>query len=188
MLLPYLKSKNLEENSQVLVYLAVAKLGDQPTDGITPLNPEGLTTATGKWANAFRGRLAKARLECNDKDGDDFLKDMLEKHIWNSAFMLIGANNQCTVGDVVSNYESEFDELATELAQAGESALNIHLDSGFLPRLKAYAQAVAHFPCAVKEFEWRNGWFLNLSIDAPKEAVYTDLPPEKSLPILHCLR
>eukprot|EP00633_Aureoumbra_lagunensis_P012162 CAMPEP_0197362210 /NCGR_PEP_ID=MMETSP0893-20130614/63863_1 /TAXON_ID=44058 ORGANISM="Aureoumbra lagunensis, Strain CCMP1510" /NCGR_SAMPLE_ID=MMETSP0893 /ASSEMBLY_ACC=CAM_ASM_000539 /LENGTH=150 /DNA_ID=CAMNT_0042883931 /DNA_START=377 /DNA_END=829 /DNA_ORIENTATION=+ len=102
---------------------------------------------------------------------------MLEKHIWISAFMLIGANNQCTVGDVVSNYESEFDELATELAQAGESALNIHLDSGFLPRLKAYAQAVAHFPCAVKEFEWRNGWFFNLSIDAVEQGRPDPLPP-----------
>jgi hypothetical protein len=28
---------------QVLVYFAVAKLGDQPTDGKTDVNPEGLT-------------------------------------------------------------------------------------------------------------------------------------------------
>jgi hypothetical protein len=35
---------------QVLVYMAVAKKGDKPTDGITDRNPEGLTAATGKWA------------------------------------------------------------------------------------------------------------------------------------------
>lgn len=28
---------------QVLVYFAVAKLGDKPTDGKTDVNPEGLT-------------------------------------------------------------------------------------------------------------------------------------------------
>jgi hypothetical protein len=33
---------------QVLVYFAVAKLGDKPTDGKTDVNPEGLTAgATG---------------------------------------------------------------------------------------------------------------------------------------------
>jgi hypothetical protein len=29
--------------AQVLVYFAVAKLGDKPTDGKTDVNPEGLT-------------------------------------------------------------------------------------------------------------------------------------------------
>ena len=35
---------------QVLVYFAVAKLGDKPQDGRTDTNPEGLTAATGKHA------------------------------------------------------------------------------------------------------------------------------------------
>lgn len=30
--------------------MAVAKLGEKPTDGITDKNPEGLTSVTGKWA------------------------------------------------------------------------------------------------------------------------------------------
>jgi hypothetical protein len=30
-------------------------------------------------------------------------------------------------------------------------------------RLNAYARSVAHFPTAVKEFEWRNGWFWGIS-------------------------
>ena len=34
--------------------MAVAKKGDKPTDGITDLNPEGLTAATGKWAPQVR--------------------------------------------------------------------------------------------------------------------------------------
>jgi hypothetical protein len=33
---------------QVLVYFAVAKMGDKPTDGKTDVNPEGLT-AGGGW-------------------------------------------------------------------------------------------------------------------------------------------
>ncbi len=40
MLAPYLKSKSLEENTQGLVYFAVAKKGDKPIDGKTDVNPE----------------------------------------------------------------------------------------------------------------------------------------------------
>jgi uncharacterized membrane protein YjfL (UPF0719 family) len=34
---------------QVLVYFAVAKLGDKPTDGKTDVNPEGLTAGMLWW-------------------------------------------------------------------------------------------------------------------------------------------
>jgi len=165
MLLPFLRSRGLEDASQALVYFAVAKLGDPPTDGVTSANPEGLTTATGKWANAFKARLAKAGLTCHVKHGDDFLKAMLEKHIWICSFMLVGAvHGGCAVGDVVRDHAEEYDALATELAAAGEADLGVTLDPGLLDRLKAYALAVAHFPTAVKEFPWRNGYFFRLSM------------------------
>lgn len=35
-------------------------------------------------------------------------------------------------------------------------------------RLAAYARSVAHFPTAVKEFEWRNGAFYEISLAAQK--------------------
>ena len=43
MLGKFLDSQGLAENTQVLLYLAVAKLGEQPIDGITEFNPDGLT-------------------------------------------------------------------------------------------------------------------------------------------------
>ena len=33
-------------------------------------------------------------------------------------------------------------------------------------RLCAYARSVAHFPTALKEFEWRNGWFADLTFSS----------------------
>ncbi len=47
-------SSRRPRRGQVLVYMAVAKKGDKPTDGITDRNPEGLTAATGKWAPQVR--------------------------------------------------------------------------------------------------------------------------------------
>lgn len=57
MLGKFLKSKGLSDATQVLLYLAVSKLGEKPIDGITEVNPEGLTSSTGKWAGAFKVRL-----------------------------------------------------------------------------------------------------------------------------------
>lgn len=52
----FLASKGLAQASQVLLYLAVSKLGEKPIDGITEVNPEGLTSSTGKWAHVFKVR------------------------------------------------------------------------------------------------------------------------------------
>jgi hypothetical protein len=49
---------------QVLVYFAVAKKGDAPTDGKTDVNPEGLTAACGPHAAAVAARLHAAGLSC----------------------------------------------------------------------------------------------------------------------------
>ena len=81
MLGSFLESKGLADNTQVLLYLAVAKLGEPPIDGITDLNPDGLTAATGKWADAFTARLAKGNLKCRALDGDAYTAAMLEKHV-----------------------------------------------------------------------------------------------------------
>ena len=95
---------------QVLVYFAVAKKGDLPTDGKTDVNPEGLTAAFGKHAQTFADRLAIADLSCKASPSPcifmftsgvlcwpyavhynpspqvlnktDFQKSMLEKLIW----------------------------------------------------------------------------------------------------------
>lgn len=48
----------------MLVYFAVAKKGDPPTDGKTDVNPEGLTAAYGPHAAAVAARLHAAGLSC----------------------------------------------------------------------------------------------------------------------------
>lgn len=43
MLQPWLDSQGLGDCTQVLIYFAVAKMGESPIDGKTRTNPEGLT-------------------------------------------------------------------------------------------------------------------------------------------------
>lgn len=167
MLQPWLDAKGLGDNTQVLVYFAVAKKGDPPTDGKTDVNPEGLTAAYGPHAAAVAERLHAAGLSCKVLDRTEFKKSMLEKLIWICAFMLVGARHGgCTVGEVEGTYTSEVTSLIKELAAAGAAALGVTLDAGVEERLCAYARSVSHFPTAVKEFQWRNGWFYGLSQDA----------------------
>jgi hypothetical protein len=173
MLQPWLDARGLGDNTQVLVYFAVAKKGDSPTDGKTDINPEGLTAAYGPHAEAFAARLHASGLSCKVLDRTAFQKSMLEKLIWICSFMLVGAKNGgCLVGEVEANHRAEVEKLIGELANAGSAALGVSLDAGVEERLCAYARSVAHFPTAVKEFDWRNGWFYGLSksaMDAGKE-------------------
>jgi len=160
----YLRSRGFW-GTQCLVYFAVANKGDPPTDGVTPLNPEGLTAVRGKWGRAFKARLAKAGLKCVIMQQDDpFLRAMLEKLIWICVFNLVGqVHGNCTVGEVLDKYEDEVDALCAELAPVAGLAYGIKLKDSYLDRLKAYTRTVAHFPTAVKEFYWRNAWFVAIS-------------------------
>jgi len=164
MLLPWLKEKGLEKNTQVLVYFAVAKMGDDPIDGKTDVNPEGLTAANGKWAQAMANRLATAELSCKVLDDHAFRASMMEKLIWISAFMLVGVKHPgASVGDVESKHRDEVVALIDELAAVSVQELGVKFEDGLVERLCAYARSVASYPTAVKEFEWRNGYFYSVS-------------------------
>ncbi|PRQ50344.1 hypothetical protein RchiOBHm_Chr2g0132161 [Rosa chinensis] len=164
MLEPWLESKGLGDANQVLAYFAVSKLGEPPVDGITDTNPEGLTASYGKWASAVADRLHAGGLTCKVLDKEAFQKQMLEKLIWISAFMLVGARHPgTTVGGVEKDYRSEVSSLIAELATAAAAEKGLVFEGAMEDRLCAYSRAVAHFPTAVKEFKWRNGWFYSLS-------------------------
>ncbi|KAF5466887.1 hypothetical protein F2P56_016770 [Juglans regia] len=170
MLEPWLQSKGLSDADQVLAYFAVSKLGEAPVDGKTDTNPEGLTAAYGKWASAVAARLHAGGLSCKVLNKEAFQKQMLEKLIWISAFMLVGARHPgATVGAVEKEYRSEVSSLIAELASAAAAEKDLVFEEAMEDRLCAYSRAVSHFPTAVKEFKWRNGWFYSLSEKATAE-------------------
>ncbi|XP_058113988.1 uncharacterized protein LOC131256904 isoform X2 [Magnolia sinica] len=170
MLDPWFQSKGLTEINQVLAYFAVSKLGEAPMDGKTDTNPEGLTAAFGKWSSAVAARLHSGGLSCKVLEKEAFQKQMLEKLIWISAFMLVGARHPgATVGIVEKEHRSEVVSLIAELASAAAAEYGIVFDDAMDERLCAYSRAVAHFPTAVKEFKWRNGWFYSLTQKAIAE-------------------
>lgn len=57
------------------------------------MNPEGLTAACGEHAEAVAARLRKGGLSCKVLDRSTYKQSMLEKLIWISAVMLVGAKH-----------------------------------------------------------------------------------------------
>lgn len=162
----FLMSKGLENNTQGLIYFAVSKKGEKPIDGITRLNPNGLTAVTGKWASDFSNRLSNAGLTCSILDKSTWEISMFEKHIWICTFMIIGTKYKCNVETVVKAHKNEVVELILELESAISKLHGVSFDSSSSDRLLAYGESVGHFPTALKEFKWRNGWFDAISKSA----------------------
>ena len=75
----YLEQKGLADNTQCLLYLSVPALGVDAVDGITSVNPEGLTASTGVHAQALSDVLASLDLKCNVVSMEDYKPAMFEK-------------------------------------------------------------------------------------------------------------
>jgi hypothetical protein len=162
----YLAEKGLADNTQALLYLSVPSLGAEPVDGITSVNPEGLTAATGVHAQAFADRLASLGLKCNVVSPEIYKPAMFEKLIWISTYMLVGTAKECkSVGQAGTEHAELVQKVVNELLAAVEKKEGIKFPQGAMERLAAYTDVVSDFPCAVKEFEWRNQYFYKLGDD-----------------------
>eukprot|EP00586_Coscinodiscus_wailesii_P009280 CAMPEP_0172524142 /NCGR_PEP_ID=MMETSP1066-20121228/294030_1 /TAXON_ID=671091 /ORGANISM="Coscinodiscus wailesii, Strain CCMP2513" /LENGTH=326 /DNA_ID=CAMNT_0013307253 /DNA_START=1245 /DNA_END=2225 /DNA_ORIENTATION=- len=163
----FLSSKGLLDNTQVLLYLSVTAKGAEPIDGITSVNPEGLTAATGVHAEAFKELLAGLNLKCNVVGGEEYRPAMFEKLIWISTYMLVGAAKECSsVGQAGSEHGELVESVVNELVAAVSAKEGIVFPEGVMGRLAAYTDVVTDFPAAVKEFEWRNQYFYSLGDEA----------------------
>ena len=163
----FLESMGLLENTQVLLYLSVPAKGVEPVDGVTSVNPEGLTAATGFHAQAFADRLAALNLKCKVVSPANYRPAMFEKLMWISTYMLVGTAKDCkSVGQAGVEYGDLVEQVVNELVVAVSAKEGISFPEGTMKRLAAYTEVVADFPCGVKEFEWRNKYFFDLGDEA----------------------
>ena len=94
-----------------------------------------------------------------------------DKHVtipsWISTYMLVGTAKECSsVGQAGADHKDTVEAVITELLGAVEAKEGIKFPDGAVQRLAAYTDVVTDFPCAVKEFEWRNQYFYNLGDEA----------------------
>lgn len=80
--------------------------------------------------------------------------------------MLVGTAKKCkSVGEAGKEYQDLVEQIIQELVNAVRTKEGIQFQDGTIPRLAAYTDVVTDFPCALKEFEWRNQYFYQLGND-----------------------
>ena len=93
-----------------------------------------------------------------------FLIEMLEKLLWNCVFGLLCQVHNVTVGNVVVQHRLQVESLSLELLLVACTELRFDVPSmqdqrALVERLCNYSLSIPAYQGAVKEWEWRNGWF-----------------------------
>ncbi|MCO5560184.1 hypothetical protein L7F22_013792 [Adiantum nelumboides] len=177
MLQPWLKRHNLQNNTQVLLFMSAS-----PEN---PLEPKGYmqiyggdSCAWGRWADTISHIMQKGGLQCSVASQEMFLELMIEKLLWSSIFWLLSdALGGLSVGEIAQYHKGLVQELISELLPLALSCSSLPKDialrtlrhqlaeSEMVERLCAYSReifsAVPSKKMALSEFDWRNGWFLS---------------------------
>ncbi|MEZ4452786.1 MAG: ketopantoate reductase C-terminal domain-containing protein [Nannocystaceae bacterium] len=149
-----LAERGLADATRGLLFFAVARRGDPPVPG-------GPSPFHGRHAAAMVDFFVDLRLPATEVDAPTFAAIELEKLIWNSAFGVLCQAHEATVGEVVERHADELRALAGELSTIGRIALDVDLElEPLCERLQAYSRSIADYRGAVREWRWRNGWFV----------------------------
>ncbi len=160
MLRPWLDHHGLASATRGLLFFAVPSRG-------APLDPGGNSPFVGPQATTVTEWLARIQVPASVVDGEAFAVTELEKLLWNCCFGLLCEHTGKSVGAIVEEHDDTFSQLADELILWGMPAFDLSLDAAardaMKERLRAYSRSIADYRGAVKEWPWRNGWFVQIA-------------------------
>ncbi|MFO0579163.1 MAG: ketopantoate reductase C-terminal domain-containing protein [Polyangia bacterium] len=158
MLEDFLAERGLADATRGLLFLSVASRG-------APIEVGGTSPFTGPHAEHMARLFQGIDLAAEAIDRARFTAVMLEKLLWNCVFGLLCQVHGCDVGTVLDEYagehSGELETLVAELAAVGRAALGVQVgDAELVERLGAYSRSIPRVRAAVREWRWRNGWFV----------------------------
>ncbi len=158
MLRPWLRERGLEACTRGLLFFAVPARG-------APLEPGGESPFMGPHADTVVQWLQRLEVPAASVDASAFAVTELEKLLWNCCFGLLCEHTGEPVGAVVEQHGELLSQLVDELLQWGMPAFDLDLDAAereaMKNRLRAYSRSIPDYRGAVKEWPWRNGWFVD---------------------------
>ena len=138
-----------------LLYFAAATRGAE-------IEPGGSSIFTGPNAQYAVDWFHAIGLEAGVVSPNSFAADMASKLIWNCTFGLLCDVYQTSVGVLVDQHRDEVDQLISELCMVATEGIGCQLDSAQVSTdLCAYSLRIADYRGALKQWEWRNGWFVD---------------------------
>lgn len=157
MLRPWLAEHGLAGATRGLLFIAVPKRG-------AAIEPGGESPFHGPHAQALVDAFVANQLPARCVDAQEFAAIELEKLLWNSCFGLLCDAFAADVGTIVREHHAELHDLVAELLAIGAPALGLSLElDPLVERLAAYSRSIPSFRASVKEWRWRNGWFVELA-------------------------
>lgn len=155
MLRPWLEDRGLAGATRGLLYMAVPSVG-------AAIEPGGESPFWGPQAQTIVDAFTAVGLPARVVDAQTFAAVELEKLIWNCAFGLFCQALDCDVGTVVEQHRPRLRLLVAELLAVGGPALGVELElDPLVERLCEYSRSIPSYRGAVKEWPWRNGWFVS---------------------------
>ncbi len=158
MLRPWIAEHGLEP-TRGLLFFAVPRRGAEP-------EPGGDSPFFGRHAALVAAWLSALGLPASVVSEQAFAELELEKLIWNSAFGLLCERRAAPVGVIVDQHLAELRALVQEFVAIGRPALALPpmdaaASDALVDSLCAYSRSIASYRGAVKEWPWRNGWFVD---------------------------
>jgi hypothetical protein len=154
---PVLDRLGLSENTRGLLYFAVPRRGLDP-------QPGGDSIFAGLHADSMCNWFHSIELGANAVSGAEFQAEMMSKLIWNCVFGLLCDVHQCSVGRLVEAHRSDIDALIGELARVSNTAVGTRLSKEQVSAaLCAYSMSIPDYTGTLKQWIWRNGWFVEAS-------------------------
>jgi len=155
MVRPWLREQLLGQSTRGLLYFSVPSLGAPIEIGDRPsplCGPRSLETV---------GWLVDLGIPAISVDWARFSAFELEKLIWTSAFGVLCETFDCDVGTICAERTAELRSLVRELSRVGRASMGVDLPiEWLLGRLCAYSASIPTTRASVKEWRWRNGWFV----------------------------
>jgi ketopantoate reductase len=157
MIRDWLAKHQLQDATRGLLFFAVPSRGAPIETG--PANP-----FWGPHAAALVEWFGQLGLPAEALDTRAFAIAELEKLLWNSCFGLLCERFDADVGTVVREHADTLGALVLELLPISEPAFELSLAmrdrEAMLERMRSYAARIPTNRASVKEWPWRNGWFV----------------------------
>jgi hypothetical protein len=157
MLHSFLTSRDLQGCTRgILMFAAPERNGSVQAGAPSPFH--------GPHADAVVGWSLAMGLPAEVLGREGFADVELEKLLWNTVFGLLCDVHDATVGQVVQDHADEVSALTAELAPVARPVVGATVSNAALvQRITDYSLSIPTWRASVKEWAWRNGWFVSAS-------------------------